>query len=59
MEDYNLISPKKLVVFGASSSGKSTFAEFFCKKNVKEGEEDKENKSKSTDNGKTKIINIA
>ena len=59
MEDYNLISPKKLVVFGASSSGKSTFAEFFCKKNVKEGEGDKENKSKSTDNGKTKIINIA
>ncbi len=57
MEDYNLISPKKLVVFGASNSGKSTFTEFFCKKKVKEG--DKENKSKSTDNGKTKIINIA
>lgn len=59
MEEYNLISPKKLIIFGASNSGKSAFTGFFYKKKIKDGEEDKGNKSKSTDNGKTKIINIA
>ena len=59
MEEYSLISPKKLIIFGASNSGKSTFAKFFCKKNGKDEEGDKGNESKSTDNGNTKIINIA
>jgi adenylate kinase family enzyme len=59
MEEYSLISPKKLIIFGASNSGKSTFTEFFSKKKGKDGEIDKGNKSKSTDNGNTKIINIA
>ena len=59
MEEYSLISPKKLIIFGASNSGKSTLTNFFCKNKGKAEEEDKGNKSKSTDNGNTKIINIA
>lgn len=59
MEEYSLISPKKLIIFGSSNSGKTTFTEFFRKKKDKDEEEDKGNKSKSTDNGNTKIINIA
>lgn len=31
MEEYSLISPKKLIIFGASNSGKSTFTKFFVK----------------------------
>lgn len=36
--DFHLICPKKLVVFGSKGSGKSTFTEFLSKKEIKENQ---------------------
>ena len=47
--EFHLISPKKLVVFGASKSGKTTFTEYLT--GNKYGEEN-ENTINDKENGK-------
>lgn len=36
--DFHIICPKKLVVFGSKGSGKSTFTEFLSKKESEENQ---------------------
>ena len=51
--EFHLISPKKLVVFGASKSGKTTFTEYLT--GNKYGEEN-ENTINDKENGKLFLI---
>jgi GTPase SAR1 family protein len=48
-ENFHLISPKKLIIFGASKSGKSSFAQFLGGnkyEEIRNGLNDKDNGKK-------------
>ena len=49
-EDFHLISPKKLIIFGASKSGKISFAQFLSGNKY----EEIQNGLNDKDNGKKK-----
>ena len=51
-KEFQIKSPKKLVVFGASKTGKSSFTESLYENKYEEIE--KENTIKDIDNGKNK-----
>ena len=50
--EFNLISPKKLIIFGASKSGKTSFTEYLTGNKYEENE----NTIKDEENGKKLLI---
>ena len=50
--EFHLISPKKLIIFGASQSGKSSFTEYLTGNKYEENE----NMIKDKENGKKLLI---
>ena len=51
-DEFQIRSPKKIVVFGASKTGKSSFTQSLYENKYEEKEKEKENTIKDKDNGK-------